>query len=705
MAFNLENMTVDYKKLLSLVPTQRAQLAQSGTINDMISALTPGQLVNLFPRYYRDQLPDVGQINRYSASLDGALSGALRQQGVGSTGTTYLPPGSEIQTTLTPTQKSLQQLYEKAGLSQVPLELSGDKKEKAAELTERMMSDLGIPREKAVAIVGNFMHESADFNTMQEVNPQSGRGGYGWAQWTGVRRNNFEKFAAERGLDINSDEANYQYFLHEIQNDPYEREKFEEWKNADYGSVASETVAFENAYERAGVKHHGSRIQRAETALQAYEQRVAKIESDVNAIKDLNAVQPQFDASMLNQLDERYRKHYETANEGEKRRFEQALTKLGPDAFNEVMKNQPVNNATLQAVGNLSTADSRFSVLGGNIEGVDPRLVSVIKSSSNDLPEGFTVKMISGKDPRETGTLNHPNGLAMDVQIYDNEGKLVPHNKNSPRWKYYEMLYRSSNIRGKEMYPDQEFIWGGAWISNAAGRGDPMHYQIVNRDVVGTSTSSGRYSFESGLDPSHPFVAEGGQLTADEREAYDSTIRQKIETEKAKAKEQEKKIKDDAEAIRTADPVAAAQAIQEQNEAKTKTTTETQPTPVVAPPPSFANGGEIVPGEDVAGVNLKTGNVEFMANSREKIRIDPAELENTQQMPVITQEDTKKLETSNQPLQIPASRPEPKDNSDPNLYNVMAEGYTSIPPSVLRATNRAKLYGEDSSGVVNGHFA
>lgn len=78
MAFNLKEMTVDYKKLLRMVPTQRAAAAESGLLNDIISSLTPGQMVNLFPRYYREQLPDVGQVNRYSSGLDVVLSGGSK---------------------------------------------------------------------------------------------------------------------------------------------------------------------------------------------------------------------------------------------------------------------------------------------------------------------------------------------------------------------------------------------------------------------------------------------------------------------------------------------------------------------------------------------------------------------------------------------------------------------------------------------------
>ena len=177
------------------------------------------------------------------------------------------------------------------------------------------------------------------------------------------------------------------------------------------------------------------------------------------------------------------------------------------------------------------TGTEKFGVMRGNIEGVDQKLVNVVDAASRDLPPGWNVKMISGKDARSTGTKNHPTGLAMDVQIYDDKGNLIPHDRNSPGWKHYEKLYRSVNQRGKSMYPDEEFIWGGAWISSAAGRGDPMHFQLKDPNVRGSSQSSGRYTMEGGLAPGHPFIQEGGQLTADERAAWDEQVKQNIANE------------------------------------------------------------------------------------------------------------------------------------------------------------------------------
>jgi hypothetical protein len=42
------------------------------------------------------------------------------------------------------------------------------------------------------------------------------RGGFGWAQWTGARRQEFEAWCRDNGLDPASDAANYGYLVHEL---------------------------------------------------------------------------------------------------------------------------------------------------------------------------------------------------------------------------------------------------------------------------------------------------------------------------------------------------------------------------------------------------------------------------------------------------------------------------------------------------------
>jgi hypothetical protein len=166
-----------------------------------------------------------------------------------------------------------------------------------------------------------------------------------------------------------------------------------------------------------------------------------------------------------------------------------------------------------------------------------------------------------------------------------------------------------------------------------------------------------------------------------------------------KQKEMEKKIKEEAEAKAQASPVSATENQIESQKEEKKLSADANSVPVLA------TGGEIPPGENIAGVNMDTGKVEFMANDRERIRVDPATLENTQQPAMVTQEEVARLETPMEPQQTRNPQPVPQPMSDPNMFEDLVAGYSAVPPSQVRATNRAKLYGEDSAGVVNGHFA
>lgn len=85
-----------------------------------------------------------------------------------------------------------------------------------AAVRDRLSADLGISKDAASGLVSNLNAESG-IQGIQERNPVAGRGGFGWAQWTGPRRVAFEQFATDRRMDPASDEANYAFLLHELQ--------------------------------------------------------------------------------------------------------------------------------------------------------------------------------------------------------------------------------------------------------------------------------------------------------------------------------------------------------------------------------------------------------------------------------------------------------------------------------------------------------
>jgi hypothetical protein len=139
---------------------------------------------------------------------------------------------------------------------------------KAPGIMNLLQADFGLDVESAAAILGNLGHESGGFRLMQEQRPTiaGSEGGWGWAQWTGPRRDQFEAYADRNGYDRSSDTANYKWLLLELRG--AERAAIPAVKNA--VGLEAKVRAFEGAFERAGVKHYESRYEWAKIALDAY---------------------------------------------------------------------------------------------------------------------------------------------------------------------------------------------------------------------------------------------------------------------------------------------------------------------------------------------------------------------------------------------------------------------------------------------------
>ncbi len=139
---------------------------------------------------------------------------------------------------------------------------------KAPKIMIDLMRDFGLDQYGAAAILGNLGHESAGFRFLQEIKPTvlGSKGGYGWAQWTGPRRNTYLAYCERNHLDPASDKANYAYLFVEL-SDLY-KDAISGVKRAD--TLYDKVAAFEKVYERAGVKAYSSRMAWAEKALIAY---------------------------------------------------------------------------------------------------------------------------------------------------------------------------------------------------------------------------------------------------------------------------------------------------------------------------------------------------------------------------------------------------------------------------------------------------
>jgi hypothetical protein len=128
-------------------------------------------------------------------------------------------------------------------------------------VAQRLQKDFGLSPAAAAGFAGNLAHESGNFKTLQEKNPMvaGSRGGFGWAQWTGPRRRQFESWAAQNGLDPSSPEANYGFLKTELQGS--EGGVLAKLKGVNDPAQAAQIVS--QNYLRPGIPHMDSRIQYA----------------------------------------------------------------------------------------------------------------------------------------------------------------------------------------------------------------------------------------------------------------------------------------------------------------------------------------------------------------------------------------------------------------------------------------------------------
>jgi len=92
----------------------------------------------------------------------------------------------------------------------------------APQTVQRLSNDLSISPQVAAGIVGQLGYESAGLQSINEMQPvvPGSRGGFGWAQWTGPRRKQFESWAQQNNMDVADPEANYQFLVHELTQTP-----------------------------------------------------------------------------------------------------------------------------------------------------------------------------------------------------------------------------------------------------------------------------------------------------------------------------------------------------------------------------------------------------------------------------------------------------------------------------------------------------
>jgi len=141
---------------------------------------------------------------------------------------------------------------------------------KAPRIMENLVSDFGLKDFQAAGLMGNIGEECDGFREMQEKKPliPGSKGGFGWAQWTGPRRTQFESFCSVNGMSPFSDAANYGFLKQEL--NTTQAMALTAVQKAPNISKAVRT--FEASFERAkaGLEHFDRRDQWAGLALQSF---------------------------------------------------------------------------------------------------------------------------------------------------------------------------------------------------------------------------------------------------------------------------------------------------------------------------------------------------------------------------------------------------------------------------------------------------
>jgi hypothetical protein len=123
-------------------------------------------------------------------------------------------------------------------------------------------------------VFGNAGHESAGYETLQEIKPivPGSRGGYGIMQWTGPRRRSFEAYCERNGYSPSDMMVNYKWLFVELKGD--EGKVLPKLKAAK--TLIEKTKVFSDVFLRPGIPHMESRFKWAERAIEAWEAEKAK---------------------------------------------------------------------------------------------------------------------------------------------------------------------------------------------------------------------------------------------------------------------------------------------------------------------------------------------------------------------------------------------------------------------------------------------
>ena len=149
-------------------------------------------------------------------------------------------------------------------------------KQNQAVMMNRLQKEMGLSKVQSAAVVGNFAHESAGFQSdINEGKPlvPGSRGGYGLAQWTGPRRKALENYALKQGKDVKDMET--QYGFYKLESRTTHKKAFEALKQTNNleQAVRVQNATYESGGDPRQVAAISSRLKAANVAINLGQQQ------------------------------------------------------------------------------------------------------------------------------------------------------------------------------------------------------------------------------------------------------------------------------------------------------------------------------------------------------------------------------------------------------------------------------------------------
>lgn len=168
---------------------------------------------------------------------------------------------------------------------------------------------------------------------------------------------------------------------------------------------------------------------------------------------------------------------------------------------------QPAGGSALSAINaatSSGSSDAPRPVPPANIpnipqaKNVDPRLLRILNTAGDNLPEGWSWHVTPSGGYRQGDPKFHGKGMAVDVQLVDDQGNYLPNYQSAQNFRAYEQFAQAARKAQMNLHPElsDHLRWGG-YFSGPIGKygaKDLMHF-----DLGGTRIPMGGGSWETGL--------------------------------------------------------------------------------------------------------------------------------------------------------------------------------------------------------------